>query len=123
MTYPQAKSVLRLLLKYDPDWVHHGDCLGADLEFHFMASGGGFIAIHVHPPTDDKNRAFCEGDKEDEPLDYLERNRVIVSKSEILIAAPAPSSRGTWATVNYARKKEIPIHVVSLNGSVENVGA
>jgi hypothetical protein len=63
----------------------------------------------VHPPTDDRKRAFCTGNGADwEPKPYLERNHDIVDETTILIACPNGEERmrsGTWATVRYARQR------------------
>ncbi len=99
--------------------VHHGDCVGADAEFHEMMGVPGAetndVSIIVHPPEDDKKRAFCEGGTILEPKPYLERNHDIVDSCDILIACPPSGEEiirsGTWATVRYARKmgKEVTI--------------
>jgi hypothetical protein len=98
--------------------VHHGDCVGADAEFHTIARGLG-VAIVIHPPTDAKLRAFCTGAFEvRERKPYLERNKAIVEQTAFLIAAPkepneprAGRGQGTWSTVRYARALGRP-HIV-----------
>ena len=40
------------------DEVHHGDCVGADKEFHDICASNN-IKIIIHPPIDEKLRAFC----------------------------------------------------------------
>lgn len=91
----------------DIDWFHHGDCVGADAEAHEIATELG-IQTHVHPPSKDSYRAFCEGTFIDEPMDYLARDRVLAEVCDILIAAPLEPTEqrrsGTWYTVRQARK-------------------
>ena len=102
--------------------AHHGDCLGADSEFHELCRETGFN-IHVHPPLQQKYRAFCESAEfEHPPKDYLVRNRNIVDACDILIATPFTPERrrsGTWSTVRYARKQQKPIVVVSTDGTAD----
>lgn len=54
--------------------AHHGDCVGADAEFHTLCVTRG-ILIHIHPQMEEKHRASCDGAKHTHPpLGYLERN-------------------------------------------------
>jgi hypothetical protein len=127
MTWPQMKSVFDLL---NEDFsrsrsAHHGDCLGADCEFHFLAYEWFGLHVTVHPPESDKYRAFCEGDALMPELPYLERNRNIVSASDVLIAAPFgpwESRSGTWFTINNALDNDVPVHIVHFDGTVERKG-
>tara|TARA_Y100001951_G_C11190413_1_gene211170 strand:- start:211 stop:681 length:471 start_codon:yes stop_codon:yes gene_type:complete len=91
---------------------HHGDCVGADeqadsmVSLRFKESGVGCIVIH--PPDNDSKRAWCEGEREEKPLPYLDRNTEIVKACDILIAAPKEHDEvlrsGTWATIRRGRK-------------------
>jgi hypothetical protein len=85
--------------------LHHGDCVGADAAAHQIARDLG-ITVVVHPPVSNKKRAFCEGDQELPPKEYLVRNRDIVDASQVLVATPGGFQEkrrsGTWATVRYA---------------------
>jgi hypothetical protein len=130
MTLAQALTVGRLLLFMRPDFVHHGDCVGADAKFHGIAYRHS-IGIHIHPPTDEKLRAFCggvagRGSCLHPAAPYLVRNHHIVDWSDALIATPYESSEvlrsGTWATVRYARKKGIPVFVALPSGGIESSG-
>ncbi len=106
---------------------HHGDCIGADFDFHNIVESCAIrfkmrdkIDIIGHIPDNDSYRAFCKFDYERDPLPYLERNKNIVmdypSIATMLIACPkilAEEMRsGTWATVRYARKHDVPIIVI-----------
>ncbi len=42
----------------------------------------------------------------------LERNTLIVDKADYLIAFPTEDSRGTWNSVQKARKKGIPVTII-----------
>lgn len=90
-------------------FFHHGDCVGADAEAHFLALRYGCIVI-VHPPSINVKRAWCKGAELRVPHPYLERNHNIVDECDILIAAPKSNVEelrsGTWATYRYAMKLE-----------------
>ena len=58
----------RLLRRGDISEVHHGDCIGADEEFHMICSsiqlqdrlrGKPTFHIIIHPPDKNDKRAFC----------------------------------------------------------------
>jgi hypothetical protein len=104
------------------DEAHHGDCIGADAQFHSIAKDFGFLII-LHPPLNPEKRAFCFSDNIRPEKDYLERNRAIVDETDILLAAPLESEEqlrsGTWATVRYARKQHKTVLVIFPNGIVQ----
>lgn len=131
MTYRQKHVVEGILYDFfevtqdamcdDPDWTfefHHGDCVGADEQFHNMVFEWGKVIIH--PPEFKSMRAFCKSDYILPPKPYLERNHDIVDASELMIATPKESEEilrsGTWATVRYARKKKKIVIVVYPDG-------
>ena len=99
-----------LAVGYNLRWAHHGDCVGADAEFHEIAKLH-HLTITVHPPTVSKFRANKTGDFNVEPESYIKRNHAIVDASNVLIAAPASKKEtkrsGTWATIRYARKTNV----------------
>lgn len=108
MTDAQKAEVRHLLT--GGGTAHHGDCIGADAEFHHICLDLG-IPVTIHPPRNAKHRAFCTGAQEVRPTKpYLERNQAIVTECEILIAAPRENTeppprqgQGTWSTIRYAR--------------------
>src|SRR4051794_38642857 len=99
--------------------AHHGDCIGGDEEFHAICRKHG-IAVILHPPVDEKLRAFCVGAvREEKPYPFLVRNKHIVNASDILLAAPKEEyeppplrGQGTWSTVRYARRSRTVMRVV-----------
>lgn len=106
--------------------VHHGDCLGMDARMHRIAVSMGAKVV-VHPPEDDRQRAFCirrmgreyplRDVKTVEPKPYLERNRDIVDACRILLAVPLDPDNeeqrsGTWATIRYARKQGKTVRIL-----------
>ena len=101
---------------------HHGDCRGADEEAHLVASSI-CRKVVVHPPENPKHRAFCRrlpfrGGAMVQVLDskpYMDRNRDIVDAVDVLFAAPSGPERlrsGTWATVRYARKRDVEVRIL-----------
>lgn len=95
-----------------PTEFHHGDCIGADAEAHDIVQLIGGIDLILHPPENDKKRAFCEGyARRAHPKPYLERNRRIVDSVDLLIVAPKEQEEtlrsGTWSTYRYAKRKRV----------------
>lgn len=88
---------------------HHGDCIGADAEFHKLvrAMKGGWIVGHI--PVDETHRSHCDFDEVRTPLPHMKRNRAIVDASDVMFAAPLQMQEqtfgGTWRTIQMARKR------------------
>lgn len=102
--------------------AHHGDCTGADAQFHVIARQYGAMMVG-HLPVDETYRAFADVDDERDPLPYLKRNQNIVDEATQMIAAPAGEVEqqrgGTWATIRMARRAKKPLIVVYPDGSWE----
>lgn len=125
MTNIQLKIVDRLLKKYNFSEAHHGDCIGADSDFHSLCLKNG-VDIIIHPPDNDSKRNFNKGYrniKEEKP--YLDRNKDIVDDSNILIVCPNTNTEvlrsGTWATYRYAKKRNKNIFIIYPNGKFEAI--
>lgn len=123
MTMPQRTVVGMLLDEYQPKHVHHGDCIGADEQFHALCKKlEPRPILHGHIPDDMSKRAFCDFDIEYAPQAYLKRNKAIVIMSDILIAAPKQGVEvvrsGTWSTVRYADGRNLSVRIVLPDGSV-----
>jgi len=121
MTDEQKSKVSEILKDFDIEEAHHGDCVGADSDFHEMLDEN---VIHIHPPKNESKRAFCEGGIVYSGRPYLVRNRDIVNSSDILIATPKDMkehfrSSGTWATIRFARHRKIPIYIVWPDGTLK----
>lgn len=97
-----------------PAELHHGDCVGVDIEVAAVAMALGWHVIS-HPPTDTKLYAEFGGNEVREPAPYLERNRAIVNATDCLIVAPISLTHqhkgGTWYTHDYAKKKNKQVYV------------
>lgn len=122
VTKHQRNTVRQILSGIGPVVLHHGDCVGADAVAHRIARDL-HHKIHGHPPIRSTYRANCTFDWEEEPKDYLVRNRDIVNATTLLIAIPDGYKEtlrsGTWSTVRYAKSLKRRIMIVYPNGTVE----
>jgi hypothetical protein len=126
MSADQKQSLEELLLKLKGDaeiaWFRHGDCIGADAQAHTIARRLNYRLL-LHPPDKEEFRAFCDQDCFSvlPVLPYLERNKVIVKKSDFFLAAPAEFGEqitgGTWYSIRYARKLAVPMRIIYPDGS------
>ncbi len=115
MTPRQQEDLRKTLLSLGQGVFHHGDCIGADAEAHRIARDLGWLIV-IHPPENEKARAFMAADAVRKPEAYMTRNAAIVRESLVLIAAPkTPVEQirsGTWATVRRARFMERTVIVL-----------
>ncbi len=111
----------RLHAELGADTLHHGDCIGADLEAAKMARQIGYRVI-AHPPDKPKLRAFHRSDEIRREAPYLVRDRAIVDACDLLIGAPDGNverqQSGTWYTIRYARAVGRDRLVVGPGGSL-----
>ena len=97
--------------------VRHGDCVGVDEKAHeIVRSRCPQMTIHIHPPLNEKDRAFCGGDVTHDAETYLKRDRVMVNDSDVLLAFPDSRNErlrsGTWTTIRHARRTGRPLIIV-----------
>jgi hypothetical protein len=123
MTPEQMRTVSQLLDELGYDWAHHGDCVGADADFHVIARSKG-MQVMIHPPSDSKLRARLVGDDIAQEKPYLDRNRDIVNACKVLIATPkekgwSVQGGGTWYTINYACQQGRETIVVWPDGTTD----
>lgn len=116
----KQKTQIRGILQKDIDdgkkiEVHHGDCVGSDADFHKICEEMK-ISIIIHPPSDNKLRAFCKSETIYSTKDYLIRNQDIVNESEQILACPVDGNEvlrsGTWSTIRYGRKMKKIVHII-----------
>lgn len=125
MAQAQQKELLahlkRWLTLHSELEIHHGDCIGADAEFHALCTSiwpANRISVVVHPPTNEGKRAFCQFENQVvlPAKPYLERNRAIVDSVEGMVAGPKTLEEelrsGTWATIRYAKKQLTPLIIL-----------
>lgn len=107
MTEEQFGSV-ELFLRSTTGELHHGDCVGVDVEVAELAKEIGYRIV-CHPPVKDDLRAKHASDEVREPLSYFARNRKIVDECDVLLVVPYQkthqSNGGTWYTHDYAVKQ------------------
>ncbi len=101
---------------------HHGDCIGADSEFHDIArSVDALIEIHPGPLHDHQRQAGRWGHVRHPALPHMRRNKIIVLESEVMIATPFEAEEqlrgGTWSTIRMARAAKRPLAIVWPNGT------
>lgn len=119
----QKREIVSFLDNYENMIVSHGDCVGADAEFHALCvqyrkmHPEKQLAIHIFPPNVSTMRAYCTADVLMPEKPYLERNADIVRNSDVLLACPVDKNKeewrsGTWSTVRKARKMGIPVHLL-----------
>lgn len=114
-THPRMKEILEFfIVNYNVTTVHHGDCIGCDKFFHDTAVSLG-LKVVIHPPSDNKHRAFCSGNETRQEIDYIKRNKNIVNETDMLLGCPTTNKEvlrsGTWATLRYARKIGRPFFI------------
>lgn len=124
MTMDQYDAVHNLIhqqILYHDVELHHGDCVGADAEFHEIGMHYN-LRIVIHPPLSPNLRAFCQGDLVLPEKEYTDRNTDIVLASDWMIAAPDSNQEkpfgGTWQTVRLSRKYNKPCKIVLTSGIV-----
>lgn len=126
MTNEQIRIVGSLLDSYKPEEAHHGDCIGADAQFHVLALERG-IRIIIHPASGvGVQRAYCTGAYfVHDPKPPLERNKDIVDACDSMIATPKEHMEiirsGTWAAVRYTVKQGKSVYIVRPDGTLERL--
>lgn len=125
MSAAQRSRVRQLLIELKPDAVHHGDCLGADAQFHDIAVNFD-IAITIWPSNDPRWRANRRTGRLTVWVARppLERNEnIVIAAVDGLIATPEQAEEqrhgGTWFTVRYARHLGRRIWLVLPDGMVQ----
>lgn len=103
----QLMQVVNFLKEMKGSELHHGDCVGVDIQVARIAKYLGYKII-CHPPIKNELRAYHDSDEIHEPLSYFARNRNIVDATDLLMVVPFQnewqSSGGTWYTHDYALK-------------------
>lgn len=125
ITLVQVTNLWNTLKAFGVTELHHGMCVGADQIAH-KAAGKLGIARVAHPPLD--TRQIFEAPAEDflaikTPRAYLDRNKEIVRCADRLFAMPKGKEElrsGTWSTVRWARKRNVPVTIFWPDGRVEH---
>ena len=98
--FDNAALMWFVLERYAASVIISGGARGADslAEEYAKINELNFIC---YPPLVTKYDTFAEA--------ALARNKDIVNAADAVVAFPTKKSRGTWHTVNYAKKKGIPV--------------
>lgn len=106
-------------------WIaHHGDCVGADSQFHDIVRPlvGSFVVAHPGQ-VQAKWQAKREADVVRARRAPMNRNRIIVAESTIMVATPYEDVEqprgGTWSTIRMARAVDRPLAIVMRDGSIQ----
>ena len=101
----------------------HGDCVGADAEYHGLireTCPGAEISTYL------VKGSFCAGMKADHShlrTGHLSRNKEMVRLSNLLISCPptqeAQDRGGTWFTTRFADKINVPLIIILPNGEIK----
>lgn len=136
MTPIQMEVIKGIIATHKPTGISHGDCIGADEQFHELAVLAGVRNACLRPGMNWKGetptRANCHrkhinlalGVAIDlhEPAQYLTRDALIVSDGQLLVAAPVgpevQRGSGTWATVRIGRRAYKRILIAHPDGSI-----
>lgn len=131
----RQKEQLWGLVRHRRFFFHHGACAGADEDAHSIVGAAYWCYGRVAHPASDVSPQWQAIDRlVIEPRDIvlppraaLKRSKIIVEKSEYIIATPyedRPTQRsGTWATLRIAWRLKKPWSVILPNGAIiEGVG-
>ena len=126
MTDRQHEVVVDLVLRSSFKEAHHGDCIGADAEFHEIlecCKDSSEFEIVIHPPTNSRQRAFCKCDRLLPEKSYTERDQDMVLASDVVLAISLHhwemDRSGTWNTVRFARRKGRQILIIWPDGTTK----
>jgi hypothetical protein len=109
----------RMVTKLAPTVLHHGACEGADyMAANYVHNNHPKTYIFAYPPT---NQSYLSQESLQvsqvirSPQDYLVRNDAIVAACDLLIATPAPGSRGTRYTIQKAKGAKKPVIIIEFD--------
>ena len=95
--------------------LHHGDCVGVDVEVADIATRLGIRTV-CHPPIKEELRAFHKSGTILEQKTHFARNRDIVDACDYLLVMPWQMEHqtrgGTWYTHDYAVKQNRPMEII-----------
>lgn len=110
----QLFAIAEFLEENDVEELHHGDCLGVDVEIAAVAKMLGIKTV-CHPPVDESLRAFHESTEIRPALTHFARNRKIADETDLLLVVPMQNTHqsfgGTWYTHDYAVKRKKPVKI------------
>lgn len=124
LTPAQRASLQRVLERLHAEGftiAHNGSAIGADYEAALICRSIGFYII-AHPSSLVTATAQIPFDETHPPAGAKKRDRDMVRAAEVLVACPVrPAedvSSGTWYTIRYAQKQNVPVKFVWPDGTV-----
>lgn len=125
LTNAQFDSLREELSHLAATELHHGDCVGADVEVAtLLAIEHPNVRIICRPCTIEKARAYTPANETHDPIAPLDRNRLIVDHTDLLLAFPGTMNEqqrsGTWFTIRYARRQGKALRIFWPDGTVTN---
>jgi len=126
MTTKQYNAVSKYIMSLKPNSgfdFHHGQCIGADKQFHDIIYNNTMATIIIHPPYEKKDVFEVKVNRRIiflPPKSYLIRNMEIVLASEFLISAPSGMKdimkSDVWTALKFAKSKMIDFIAILPNG-------
>lgn len=129
MNEKQQEAFLKFIesFKDEIEFVSHGDCEGADLQFDIICHEFG-LRRRLYPSTS-KTRCFSERERPlncfvmQDPKPPFERNGDIIEPCNLLVACSRLQEEelrsGTWMTVRLARRKGLQTIIFWPDGSMQ----
>lgn len=103
---------------------HHGCAVGVDIQAaQFAHTSGIYVVGHPGMDTHGNVRSNITNfdNHTEEPLLFLQRNRIIVDASNLILAVPKNMQEerrsGTWYTVRYCRTVNKPLIILWPDGT------
>lgn len=125
MTAAQQRTVARLIAQVAAHSETalvglHGDCVGADVDFHLMCRRFGLEVI-CRPCNLTRFRAYTDARAVGPPVPPMARNAKIVADSSLMFACPPnreviKRGSGTWGTIAIARRDKRPLAIIYPEG-------
>ena len=129
LTPAQHASLQRVLEQLHAEGftvAHNGSAIGADYEAALLCRSVGFHII-AHPSNIVTATARIPFDETHAVTGARQRDRDMIHAAELLVACPVREeedvSSGTWYTIRYAQKQNLPVKFIWPNGAVTDEAA
>lgn len=120
-TIEQMRKIRCFIEDNDVKILHHGDCIGVDVQTAKIAEFMGVKTV-CHPPSNPGARARHDSTIILPEKEYLDRNRDIVDAVDYMIVVPFEKEEilrsGTWMTYRYAKKRDVDRTIIFPDGTI-----
>ena len=120
-TIEQMRKIRCFIEDNDVKILHHGDCIGVDVQTAKIAEFMGVKTV-CHPPSNPAARARHASTVILPEKEYLDRNRDIVEAVDHMIVVPFEKEEilrsGTWMTYRYAKKRDVGRTIIFPDGTL-----